>query len=84
MSKTAVITTRVSAETAELLDKLAARLGRSRAWVVEQAIKRYVEEELEYLAFIQVGIDAADRGELVSQEDMEAWFENRRHRAAAE
>ncbi len=84
MSKTAVITTRVSAETAELLDKLAARLGRSRAWVVEQAIKRYVEEELEYLAFIQVGIDSADRGELVSQEDMEAWFENRRHRAAAE
>jgi predicted transcriptional regulator len=84
MSKSVVITTRVTAEVAEQLDRLAARLGRSRAWVVEQAIKRYAEEELEYLSFIQVGIDAADRGELISQEEMEAWFESRRHRAAAE
>ncbi len=84
MSKTVVITTRVTEEVAEQLDKLATRLGRSRAWVVEQAIKRYLEEELEYLAFIQEGIDAADRGELISQDEMEAWFESRRHRAAAE
>ena len=84
MSKSVVITTRVTAEVAEQLDKLALRLGRSRAWVVEQAIKRYAKEELEYLAFIQEGVDSADRGELISQEDMEAWFESRRHRAAAE
>jgi predicted transcriptional regulator len=52
--------------------------------VIQQAIRRYVDAELDLLDFIQVGIDAADRGDLVSQEDMEAWFASRGLRAAAE
>ncbi|WP_213982676.1 ribbon-helix-helix protein, CopG family [Sphingomonas sp. dw_22] len=84
MSKPIVITSRIDSELTQALDKLAARLKRSRAWVVEQAVARYVEEESEFWAFIQEGVDAADRGELVSQEEMEAWFESRRHRAVAE
>lgn len=84
MSNSVVITARVPTEVAESIDRLAQRLGRSRAWVVQQAILRYAEEEVDFLAFVQEGIDSADRGELISQEDMEAWFASRRHRAAAE
>jgi predicted transcriptional regulator len=84
MSKTAVVTTRIDAASSEKLDELASKLDRSRAWVIQQAIERYVDAELELLAFIQVGIDSADRGELISQEEMEAWFASRRLQAAAE
>jgi len=52
--------------------------------VVQQAIAHFVEKELAFLAFLQEGIDSADRGELISQEEMEAWFEARTQRAAAE
>jgi predicted transcriptional regulator len=84
MSKSVVITSRIDVALSEQLDALAARTKRSRAWVIQQAIARYVEEETAFWAFVQVGIDAADRGELISQEEMESWFESRRHRAAAE
>ena len=83
MSKTAVITARVDEATLQSLDALAASRERSRAWLVTKAIKRYVEEEAALHAFVQAGIDSADRGELISQEDMEDWFEQRRHVAAA-
>jgi predicted transcriptional regulator len=84
MSGTTVVTARIDRELSGQLDRLAERLDRSRAWVIQQAIRRYVDAELDLLDFIQVGIDAADRGDLVSQEDMEAWFASRGLRAAAE
>lgn len=84
MTKSAVVTTRVSPEVSEQLDRLAQRLGRSRAWVIQRAVTRYIEEESEFWRFVQDGIDAADRGELIGQEAMEAWFETRGRRAAAE
>ena len=84
MTKSAVITARLDEEGLARLDTLAGMLERSRAWIVAKAVQRYVDEELEFRAFIQEGIDSADRGELISQEDMEAWFEARRRQAAAE
>lgn len=84
MSKSAVITARLDNDALAKLDQLSTMLDRSRAWIVAKAVQRYVDEELEFRAFIQQGIDAADRGELISQEDMEAWFEARHRQAAAE
>lgn len=83
MSKTAVITTRIDEDTLRALDVLAADQERTRAWLVAKAIKRYVEEETAFRAFVQAGIDSADRGDLISQEEMEDWFEQRRRLPAA-
>ena len=83
MSKTAVITARIDEATLQSLDALAESQERTRAWLVAKAIKRYVQEESAFLAFVQVGIDSADRGELISQEEMEAWYEQRRQLPAA-
>jgi predicted transcriptional regulator len=74
MSRAAVITTRVDSETLDALDALAMRSERTRAWIVAKAIKRYVEEETAFDAFVQVGLDQLDRGEFYTQEEMEAWF----------
>jgi predicted transcriptional regulator len=68
MSKSAVITARVDEETLALVDKVAKASGRSRAWFAAQAIREMAEREAEYLAFVQEGIDAADRGDLIPHE----------------
>lgn len=84
MSKSAVITARLDDEALAKLDQLATTVDRSRAWIVAKAVQRYVDEELAFRAFVQEGVDAADRGELISQEEMEEWFEARHRQAAAE
>ncbi len=67
-----VITTRLDPETLALVDKVSKAQGRSRSWFAAQAIKRAAEAEAEYQAFIQEGIDSADRGELVPHEEVMA------------
>jgi predicted transcriptional regulator len=84
MSKTAVITARLDPETLAGLDEIAGRQDRSRAYLVAKAVREMVEEEAAMRAFVQKGIDSADRDDMISQDDMEAWFAARRHRAAAE
>ena len=79
--KTSVITARLDPETLAGLDKLAEYHERSRAWLVAKAIKQYVKAESEFFAFLQVGEDQIDRGEYLTQEEMEAWVRDR-HRAA--
>jgi predicted transcriptional regulator len=72
MSKTAVITARVDEDTLELVDRVAKAKGRSRAWFVANAVQRFAESEAEYLAFVQEGIDALDRGESIPHEEVMA------------
>jgi predicted transcriptional regulator len=84
MNKSAVVTARIPDALLEQVDRLATRLDRQRAWIVQQAIARYVAQESAFLDFVQEGIDAADRGDVISQEEMEAWFAARGQRNAAE
>lgn len=65
MSKTQVITARLDADTLALVDRLAKAQGRSRSWFAARAIEKAAQSEADFLAFVQEGIDAADRGELV-------------------
>jgi predicted transcriptional regulator len=84
MSKSVVITGRIDPDVSAKLDALADKLDRSRAWIAAKAIERYVEEEAAFLEFIQAGINSADRGDLVPQDEMERWFAERHRAAAAE
>ncbi len=72
MSKSAVITARVDEATLELVDRVAKAKGRSRAWFVANAVQRFAESEAEYLAFVQEGRDAIERGEFVTHEEVMA------------
>ncbi|MEI9927713.1 MAG: ribbon-helix-helix protein, CopG family [Sphingomonas sp.] len=74
--KTFVVTARLDSETLAGLDKLAEYHERSRAWLVAKAIKQYVKEESEFFAFLKEGEDAIDRGEYLTQEEMEEWVAN--------
>jgi predicted transcriptional regulator len=81
MSKSAVITARLDSETLALVDRVAAAQGRSRSWVAAEAIRRMAESESDFLAFVQVGIDSADRGELIPHEQVMAHIRQRRRGA---
>ena len=83
MSKTAVISFRVDERTLAKIDQIAKSRGRSRAWFAAEATRRLAESEAEFLAFVQEGIDAADRGDLVPHEDAMAELSQmiERHRA---
>jgi predicted transcriptional regulator len=70
MNKTAVITARLDPETLQSLDALATARERTRAWLVEKAVKRFVEEESEFAAFIKEGEEAIDRGDYLTHEEM--------------
>ena len=79
MSHTAVVTARVSTETLELLDRIAAAQSRSRAWVIARAIERQAKEESEFLDFLQQGIDDLDAGRTISHEELVERLKARRH-----
>lgn len=60
-----VITARLDEGTLELVDRVAKAHGRSRSWFAAQAIKQAAEAEAELLAFIQEGVESAEREDLV-------------------
>ncbi len=70
MNKPAVITARLDAETLGALDALAAVQDRTRAALIERAVKRFVREETEFRAFLQEGKDAIDRGEFLTHDQL--------------
>jgi predicted transcriptional regulator len=76
-TKSVVITARIDPETAALLDKVGAAQGRSRSWLVAQAVKKMAEEEAAYLAFIQEGLDDIAAGRTVPHEEVMAWLHDR-------
>lgn len=77
MNKPAAITTHVDADTLAIVEQLAAAQGCSVADFAAEAIQRVAESEADFRAFIQVGIDAADRGELIPHEQVMAELEAR-------
>lgn len=77
MSKPVVISARIDAETAALLDKVATARQRSRAWLVADAVKRMAKEEAEYLDFIQVGLDDIAAGRTITHSEMMDWLNDR-------
>jgi predicted transcriptional regulator len=86
MSKTAVITARLDAETLALVDRVSKAHNRSRGWFAARAIAQAAHKEAEFLAFVQEGIDAADRGELVPHDEVTAEIDRMiaRHEARCE
>ncbi|UUL81875.1 CopG family ribbon-helix-helix protein [Sphingomonas qomolangmaensis] len=67
MSKLTRITVsaEIDARTHDLLRQVTMATGRSEAEFVAEAVQRAAESDADYLAFIQKGVDSADRGELI-------------------
>ena len=64
------ITIRIDDETAAQVDELAGAMDRSRSWIADAALQRYLQEERKWLQDIRAGIDELDRGEAIPHEQV--------------
>lgn len=78
------ITTAIDAATDDAISRLAAGRGITRDEFAADALRRAVRADEELAAFVQVGIDAANRGELIPHEvvmaELDAMIERHRSR----
>ena len=76
MAKNAAIRIRVDEDTKAKLQAIADHDDRTLSYVAEQAIKDRIAFEEAQVRAIQVGLDAANRGEFIPHEDVKAWVES--------
>ena len=72
MSASTILSVRVSAETKDKLDRLAAGTKRTKSFLAAEAIVAYVARELAIIDAIEVGLADVRAGRTVSQDEVEA------------
>ena len=79
--KTVTIGARISKELDRDLARLAAATGRSKSWLVANALTSYVQSEKAFVEAVEEGIQAYGEGRVVDHETVIAELE-RRYRSA--
>lgn len=75
---------RTEEATREAIDKLAADMDRDRSWVINQAVKEYLEENAWHIEKILEGRHAIERGDYVTLEEAREYFRKKFERLANE
>lgn len=70
MPRTVTLSTRVDERFRDEIDLLAQALGRDRAWIVEQALKRFIEAENAFIAAVRQGQEDIRAGRFITDEEM--------------
>ena len=65
MSRNTVISVRISDEMDKQIATLAHLRGRSRSWIVNEALSRYIDSEKRFINVVQQGLQDIDDGSLV-------------------
>jgi predicted transcriptional regulator len=73
---TKVLTAHVPRPLADKVDELAARLERSRGWVVKQALAAWVEQEEERRRLTLEALADVDAGHLINHQAIQAWADS--------
>lgn len=66
-----------SAKTEAQLKQFAESEGKDAGQLVEETMARVLKRREQFLESVERGIDAADRGELIDDDDVRAWLEMR-------
>ena len=61
-------TIRMDSRTLKRVDSIARAMSRSRAWVINQAVRRYLDYEEWFIAAVKRGLREAETGEIVDHE----------------
>ena len=70
---TKVLTAHVPRQLAERVDQIAARLERSRGWIVKQALMAWVEQEEERSRLTREALADVDAGQVIDHQAVQAW-----------
>ena len=70
---TKVITAHVPVELADKVDQIAARLDRSRGWIVKQALADWLGQEEERRRLTLEALADVDAGHVIDHQSVQAW-----------
>jgi len=73
---TRVLTAHVPLPLAEKVDEFAARLERSRGWIVKQALADWIAKEEARHRMILEALEDVDAGRVIDHEEVEAWIDS--------
>lgn len=73
---TKVLTTHVPLPLAEKVEAMAARLERSRGWVVKQALAAWVDQEEERHRMTLEALGDVDAGRVIEHQAIRAWADS--------
>ena len=75
MAKSTTIAARIDADLDGELERLALAMGRSKSWLVNEALRSYVANEQQFLAAVEEGKQALREGRTVDHQMVVAAFE---------
>ena len=74
--ETKVITAHVPLPLANRVDQLAARLDRSRGWIIKQALTAWMEQEDERDRLTLEALTDVDAGRVIDQQAVQEWADS--------
>jgi predicted transcriptional regulator len=76
MAETKVLTAHIPLALAEKVDAMAARLERSRGWVMKQALAAWVDQEEERYRLTLEALHDVDAGRVIDHQAVLAWADS--------
>ncbi|HET6629874.1 MAG TPA: ribbon-helix-helix domain-containing protein [Woeseiaceae bacterium] len=76
MMRTKVLTAHVPLGLAEKVDAMAARLERSRGWVMKQALAAWIDQEEERHRMTLEALEDVDAGRVIDHQAVQAWADS--------
>ncbi|MHC8409532.1 CopG family ribbon-helix-helix protein [Pseudomonas sp. Hz4] len=76
MVATKVLTAHVPLELADKVDQMAARMERSRGWIVKQALADWVDLEEERSRLTREAMADVDAGRVIDHQSVQAWADS--------
>jgi len=73
---TKVLTAHVPLSLAEKVDQMAARLERSRGWIVRQALSAWIDQEEERSRLTREALADVDAGRVIAHQSVQAWADS--------
>lgn len=74
--ETKVLTAHVPLPLAEKVDQMAARLDRSRGWIMKQALSAWLGQEEERERLTREALADVDAGHVIDHEAVQAWADS--------
>ncbi|MDP2795869.1 MAG: ribbon-helix-helix domain-containing protein [Sulfurisoma sp.] len=75
-AETKVLTAHVPLLLAERIDQVAARLERSRGWIVKQALSAWIDQEEERSRLTREALADVDAGRVIDHQAVQAWADS--------
>ncbi len=76
MPTTKVLTAHIPLSLADKMDEIAARLERSRAWIIKQALSAWIDQEEERRRLTMEALADVESGHVIDHQAIQAWADS--------